>query len=241
MNTPTVHHDDPCDESGALAGPYKIRLVPDDQAESPREEDCNIDVMVCWHRRSNLGDRQPNENEHRALSSRKRGGRAPNFAVLERYLRRFHDVAIVLPLSLYEHSGMTMWCGNGTSAWDSQGFDSGPVGFIYMTRTAMTENFGTEPQAVKLWTKSPLLRGKAKLEEKILTPLERAERCLRSSVESYDQFLKGEIYGFIVEDINGEHIDSCWGFYGDDPDENGMSDHWDDATKALYKQKGFQE
>ena len=35
----------------------------------------------------------------------------------------------------------------------------------------------------------------------------------RGKVETYDQFLTGQVYGYIIEKY-GEIIDSCWGFYG---------------------------
>ena len=42
---------------------------------------------------------------------------------------------------------------------------------------------------------------------------EKAENLLRTEVETYDQYLRGECYGFqLYED--GEEIDSCWGFLG---------------------------
>lgn len=28
----------------------------------------------------------------------------------------------------------------------------------------------------------------------------------------------GDVYGYVIEDSEGEHIDSCWGFYTDSPD-----------------------
>ena len=45
--------------------------------------------------------------------------------------------------------------------------------------------------------------------------MERAEKCLRSEVETYDDYLTGQVYGYIIEDENGEQLDSCWGFLGD--------------------------
>ena len=32
-------------------------------------------------------------------------------------------------------------------------------------------------------------------------------------------------YGFILEKPDGEHIDSCWGFYGDNIETNGILDN----------------
>ncbi len=34
-------------------------------------------------------------------------------------------------------------------------------------------------------------------------------------VDGWNDALSGNVYGFVIEDGNGERIDSCWGFYGD--------------------------
>ena len=34
-------------------------------------------------------------------------------------------------------------------------------------------------------------------------------------VDSWNQYLQGGVYGFEIEDPQGNHIDSCYGFYGD--------------------------
>jgi len=72
-------------------------------------------------------------------------------------------------------------------------WDSGQVGFIYVSIL----------DAGREWSD---LEGEALRE--------RAGECLRSEVETYDQYLTGDVYGVVVEDANGEHLDSCWGFYG---------------------------
>jgi hypothetical protein len=41
------------------------------------------------------------------------------------------------------------------------------------------------------------------------------EKYLTGEVETYDQYLTGEVYGFTIEKgEDEEHVDSCWGFYG---------------------------
>ena len=30
----------------------------------------------------------------------------------------------------------------------------------------------------------------------------------------YDQYLTGQVYGYVVEDQERNRLDSCWGFYG---------------------------
>ena len=41
----------------------------------------------------------------------------------------------------------------------------------------------------------------------------------------YNQLLSGDVYGFITKNIQGDELDSCWGFYGTNPMSNGMSEH----------------
>jgi len=41
-------------------------------------------------------------------------------------------------------------------------------------------------------------------------------RHLKAEVKTYSQYLQGDIYGYQIEDQEGNEIDSCWGFYGID-------------------------
>lgn len=78
-------------------------------------------------------------------------------------------------------------------------WDSGKVGFIYMTRAQALKEYG--------W--------------KVLTAQRRAQivRRLEDEVQVYDDYLTGQVYGFDIEVWDGEDwvaADSCWGFYGMD-------------------------
>lgn len=95
---------------------------------------------------------------------------------------------IILPLYLYDHSGITISTSSFSCRWDS-----GQVGYIYMTKDTM-EKEG--------WNK------------------EQATKYLESEVTVYDNYLTGEVYGFRIEDADGEEIESCWGYYGDDSKED---------------------
>ena len=55
--------------------------------------------------------------------------------------------------------------------------------------------------------------------------LSEAKKILEGEVETYNQYLTGDVYGFILEKPDGEHIDSCWGFYGDNIETNGILDN----------------
>lgn len=161
---------------------YTVKIYPDFDPQNPRKDYDPLGTMVHWHRRYDLGDRKLNEQEEKAL---RRGG----FKLLERYLRITQGAVCVLPLSLLDHSGLHMWVGGGPHWSDSAGWDSGTVGFIYVTKDQL-EKFGT--------------------------PADKAEQQLNAEVETYDQYLRGDVYGYVIEDEDGEHVDSCWGFYGSD-------------------------
>jgi hypothetical protein len=97
------------------------------------------------------------------------------------------DNMVILPLYLYDHSGITMNTAGFSCPWDS-----GQVGWIYADEEAIRKEYGE------------------------VTPetLEKAEKLLQGEVENYDYYLTGQCYGFQL--FRGdEEIDSCWGFLGD--------------------------
>jgi hypothetical protein len=99
--------------------------------------------------------------------------------------------AVILDVYMYEHSGITINTSGFSCRWDS-----GQVGFIYITREEIRKEFPG-------WK---ILNRKR---------LQQIEKMLRSTVEEVDNYLTGNVWGFIVEDKAGEQIESCWGFNGD--------------------------
>lgn len=177
---------------------YRAKIEYDDDPQNPREEWDHACTMVCFHRRYNLGDKH-------------------DFADPESFdeWREEHEdeIAAILPLYLYDHSGITMSTGRFSCPWDS-----GQVGYIYLTKEAFKEC------QLKKWT------GCKK-------HVEIAERILKSEVEEYDQYISGQVYLFdifeLVEDQDGDQIegedavDSCCGFFG--------LDHCIEEAKAALK------
>lgn len=121
--------------------------------------------------------------------------------------------AIILPLYLFDHSGLSISTSTAQfRSCDPAGWDWGQVGYIYVTKEDMRREFG-----VKRLTR----RLRALVEE-----------MLRREVRVYDQYLRGEVYGYTVTDRHtGEVIDSCWGFYGENPHTNGMGDSFPAAYR----------
>jgi hypothetical protein len=98
---------------------------------------------------------------------------------------------VVLPLYLYDHGGITMRTGSFSCPWDS-----GQVGFIFARREDVLKEYGKK-------------RISKKLRDEVTKRLE-------AEVKEYDQYLTGDVWGYIIEDDHGEELDSCWGFFGHD-------------------------
>jgi hypothetical protein len=62
---------------------------------------------------------------------------------------------------------------------------------------------------------------------------EMAARMIAGDIEELDQFLRGDVYGYVIEH-EGEHKDSCWGFIGA-PDADYLLDQARDAAEEVAK------
>lgn len=105
--------------------------------------------------------------------------------------RNANDVRIELPLYLYDHSGITMRTTPFGDPWDS-----GQVGYIYVTADQLRKEYSAK-----------------RITQRII---EQATKVLEGEVKTYDEYLRGDVYGYVIEDADGNHVDSCWGFYGYD-------------------------
>jgi len=118
--------------------------------------------------------------------------RPRGWALLERYLRATEGlIGPLIPVGLLDHSGLRVYAGGGSAPGDAQGWDSGTVGFIYTTKKKVDE---------------------------LGAPLDSLDDQLRGEIEEYNQYLSGDIYGYVIEDQDGNDAPdgSCWGFYGYD-------------------------
>jgi hypothetical protein len=107
---------------------------------------------------------------------------------MERYLIEERKARIILPLFLLDHSGLRMKVGSFHDPWDS-----GQVGYIFVTADKIRKDYRVK-----------------RISKRVLAL---AEACLRSEVETYDDYLTGSVYGIVLK--KGEETkDDCWGFYG---------------------------
>jgi hypothetical protein len=65
---------------------------------------------------------------------------------------------------------------------------------------------------------------------------DKARECCAGLVETWNQYLSGQVYGFIVE-RDGEHVDSSWGFYGlDEAKSEGLASAESEAAQDADEQ-----
>ena len=94
-----------------------------------------------------------------------------------------------LPVYAYIHSGTRINTTGFSCPWDS-----GQCGIIHMSKKAAVHEYG-----VKYATKSVCAK---------------ALKYMCGEIETFDQYLNGDVHGYRVIDEHGEELDSCWGFYG---------------------------
>lgn len=189
-----------------LPGNRVLTIHNDEHADSPRDMGDMLGTMVCLHPRYDLGDKD--KHDYRFADYVGRG-----IGALLKDIKRNEKPLVILPLYLLDHSGLSISTGDFGDSWDS-----GMVGFIYVTRKDK-EN---------LW-------GKTRLTKK------RMYEILKSEVEEYDAYLRGHTYGFTIEKIetcnlgheHRTHEDSCWGFVGADMEENGLLGNLDDEDRQV--------
>jgi hypothetical protein len=192
---------------------YTIKIEYDESPMNPRTDWDSAGTMVCWHSRYNLGDMEDRwpisrsyqepidllyelagidrseyqEEQYEKTDSYSDMDKADLFKVIE------EKGTIIKGLFLYDHSGITISTSSFSCRWDS-----GQVGWIYIT--------------------------KDKIEKEGWTP-EQADNYLDGEVEVYDNYLTGEVYGYRITKYNkeiedDEEVESCWGYYGDDGKES---------------------
>jgi hypothetical protein len=121
------------------------------------------------------------------------------------YYRKVRGARVVLPLFVYEHSGMTIRAGaaiesaatrddvrsNGRFVGDAAGWDTSFVGFIFDTPEMVKACIGEDATDAGI------------------------EEILRGEVKQYAAYLEGDITWWSVDDSESNYEDSCGGYVGD--------------------------
>lgn len=228
-------------------GKYEVEVKQDMYPDSPRREFDNLSTMYCWHKRYSLGDSNDapdsilrellNDLKYEAMvkkihenmdirvesdeddegciwyTSYIKGEESTTCSTMEEIydditcnigdlldfseIREFISelVPVMRTLYLYDHSGLSISGSSFHGRAQHASWDSGIVGIAIVTEK--------------------------KLKEEGVT-LEQAEAYVDGEIETYDLYLKGEVYGITISEVERceccghretEMIDSCYGFY----------------------------
>jgi hypothetical protein len=172
-----------------------VEVYYDEFPIDPREWD-NLGTMVFFHGRYTLGDKhdftEP-EDLHEFMEE---------------------EDPIYLPVYMYDHSGIGISTDNSRYPYNCP-WDSGMLGYIYVTKEQVKEEYGWERLT----------------QERI----EKIKSYLNSEVEIYHLFLQGRCYGFHSQCNRCGEEDSCWGFYGEDWKDNGLMDYVDGYCSCMER------
>lgn len=228
-------YESPFEMKDLKGNEYILTVEQDEIAEDPRYWD-NLCTMVCWHRNYRLGDKH-NFNHMwdflQDLCEKLLGIDCEDMTEKE-MLKKLIDSSKILikPINLYDHSGITVSTSNSYPYNDR--WDSGCVGFIYVTKETIFKECGNITE--ENWK-------------------ERADRYIEGEMNTYDQYLRGDVYEYTLTKIVHvrdeikcphcnevirvdeydveEEIDSCCGFYGDCLEENGILDNISNDIKFM--------
>jgi hypothetical protein len=156
----------------------RAEIFYDEFPEDPRDMFDNFGTMVCQHMHYNLGDHKIKLDLHNFESCDE----------IEECLKSEYNAEIILPLYLYDHSGITISTSPFQCSWDS-----GQVGFIFVDHETCVKEFGEDYSR-----------------EKIID-------ILKCEVEEYDAYLRGEMYGYrILEKARCPHCNEVLDNYDQD-------------------------
>lgn len=127
-----------------------------------------------------------------------------------------------LPISMYEHSGISIWLGEKSGHPDAR-WDCSTIGFAYV------EKCTAEKEGALLADEKGLYNGRKSWQEW-------AYAMMESEMEVYNQYVTGEVFGYMVEGGDGYCNDSCWGFYGTDEIPRMIEEAKAEIDYALEKQ-----
>lgn len=111
---------------------------------------------------------------------------------------------VILPISMYEHSEISLWLGSKWGHPDAQ-WDCSSIGFAYVEKATAEKEM---PQR--------------KLTDEQRNDWKKwAYAMMEGEMETYNKYVSGEVYGYMIEDEEGEeasnfHLCGCWGYYDKD-------------------------
>ncbi len=151
----------------------KITIWYDECADDPRKYNDCLGTMACFHKRYSIGD-ETHKNE--------------DPFEFQDWVTTSKDVATWFPIYMLDHSGLTIRTYSFDDPWDS-----GLLGYIYVTKEKVRKEYGVKRISSKL--------------------MKKVDDILIAEVEEMDYYLRGEVY--CLEAVKGEEtFDAVCGIFG---------------------------
>ncbi|MFW6024991.1 MAG: hypothetical protein ACOCRX_01485 [Candidatus Woesearchaeota archaeon] len=188
---------------------YKNHNIEIHTDDSPMSprEDDNLSQIHAWHKRVNLGDEGYNYN----LDFQTEHDRLEDNL---KQARKNND--IVYPLYIYQHSGIALSLDNSHYPFTDK-WDAGQVGYVIVSREKVLKEFSRERLTKKLRNK--------------------VRRIIEAEIETYNQYLNGEIYGYKIKDNQDNLIDSLWNIYEQDNAEEEAKEYVNNIDEPNLEQR----
>jgi hypothetical protein len=157
---------------------YTVEVTYDSDPCNPREWD-NAGTMVFRYRGLEVVEDDTDLDDFDSLDD------------LIEYVKTDKQALVVLPLMIYDHSGITMYVGRSGDRWDSS-----RVGVIYITKESCN-NYGVNPD-----------------------DLVALDNLLKNEVKVYDSYLTGEQFQYQVYkentcnlgELHRDVVEACGGY-----------------------------
>jgi hypothetical protein len=146
----------------------QIELVHDLDPLNPYQEFDTVSKIYHWHPRYDLGNNISRMDEGEMMEYLTDSGKT---------------VLAIMPVYMYDHSGITISTKPFSCRWDS-----GQVGWVVITKDN-ADKMGIVDRS-----------------------LPELEKVIEAEIDRYDHYLTGQVYGYRVN-YDGELVDSCYGFY----------------------------
>jgi len=181
---------------------YTINIEHDDDPTNPREWD-NVSVFALSAKSYILS------NEANVPFNQ-----LDSWPEVESYINSMYNVFYIKPVYAYIHSGIVL----SLEPFNDR-FDSGQVGYIFITREVMKREFG--------------------LRKRTPNNLAKAKRIIEGELETYNKYLSGDVYEYTIEKPSrkvpgsSETVYRCSNFYS-------LSETIDDAKSiidGIYRNK----
>lgn len=192
-----------------------LKIIRDEYAESPDIWKDETLFLVYKHREFTVEREGFNPEEI--------------YQYLEDYYEQIendkYDNYFIFPVDAYIHSGIHLSLSN-TVNYPDRRWDVSTTGYILVNQKYIENNFIQNNN------------GSNDLS------LEIAKEKAKSLIETWNQYLSSDVYGYTIinEEIcsccgnkKEEKVDSCWGFYGEDVNTNGILDHINDEIIEVLK------